>query len=139
MRPLTFGLLGLAVLLGGDDAKKDTETIQGTWAGSGLSISGKPLPAPPKELPTRIFTGDKLLTKDPPKPDQEATFQLSADKSPKHIDMTDKKSGKTLRGIYSIEGDTLKIAYPVGGYEAPRPTAFDGDGVVTETLKRVKK
>jgi uncharacterized protein (TIGR03067 family) len=145
MRWITFGLslvvLAGASAWGGDDTKKDQEQIQGTWEPTGLSFGGKAFPTPAKNLPTRIFTGDKLTTKDPGKKGEfaveEATFKLDAAKDPKHIDITQKRDGKTVRGIYLLEGDTLKIAYHLGG-EA-RPTKFDGDGVFVETLKRQAK
>ena len=65
------------------------------------------------------------------------TIKLDAAKEPKHIDMTGKKDGKTVQGIYIIEGDTLKIAYrfPAAG----RPTSFDGKDVFMETLERQTK
>jgi len=139
--------LSLVVLLagasgwGGDATKKDQEKIQGTWEPSSLSIGGKVSPAPPKELPTRVFAGDKLTTKDPGKKGElaaeEATFKLDATKEPKHIDITRKKDSKTVQGIYLLEGDTLKIAYrfPAVG----RPAAFDAKDVFVETLKRQAK
>lgn len=118
--------------------EKEREQIQGTWEPSSLSFGGKASPTPPKELPTRIFTGDKLTTKDPgKKAQQEATFKLDVGKEPKHIDMTDKKDGTTVHGIYVLEGDTLKIAYrfPAAGW----PTTFDGKDVFLETLQRQTK
>jgi len=143
MRWKMFRLTVLGLLTGlsvraGDASKADGEKIQGTWEPAGISLGGKPLPAPPKELPTRSFTGDKLVTKDPGKKGdlavEEASFKLDATKEPRHIDITRKRDGRTVRGIYLLDGDTLKVAYHLGG--EVRPTKFDGEGVFVETLKR---
>src|SRR5206468_2002717 len=103
---------------------------------------GKPSPLAPKELPTRSFAGNKLVTKDPGKKGEfaveEATFRLDSTKDPKHIDMTRKRDGRTVQGIYVLAGDTLKIAYYLGG--EVRPMGFADNGVFVETLKRqIKK
>jgi uncharacterized protein (TIGR03067 family) len=125
--------------LAGDAPKSDDDKIQGTWQPKGLSLSGKPLPKPaPKDLPTRTFTKTKLVTEDPGKGQEEATYKLEATKKPKQIDITSKRSKKTLKGIYVLDGDTLKIAYYIGG--EVRPEKLDGDGVFVETLaRRIKK
>ena len=142
MRRLTFGLSLVALLAGasawgGDVTKKDQGKIQGTWKPATLSLGGKEFPLPSKGLPTRIFTGDKLTTKDPGKGELEATFSLDAEKEPKHIDITNKKDGKVVRGIYLLEGDTLKIAYRV--LVVVRPTSFDSQDVFMEVLTRETK
>jgi uncharacterized protein (TIGR03067 family) len=142
MRWTTFAValvLVAAAMASADDAtKKAQKMIQGTWEPVRLSFGGKPDPTPAKDLPTRIFDGDKLTTKDPgKKTEEQATFKLDASKEPKQIDIA-QKGGKTVQGIYVLEGDTLKIAYKLGGQE--RPTKLDDDGVFVETLKRqVKK
>jgi uncharacterized protein (TIGR03067 family) len=70
---------------------------------------------------------------------EEANFTLDPSKKPKAIDvtpLTGKDSGRALLGIYSIEGDTLKICVATGR-RTPRPTKFKGgDGVVFLVLKR---
>jgi uncharacterized protein (TIGR03067 family) len=131
-------VLATATTRADDARKKDTEVIQGTWEPVGLILAGKPEATPAKDLPTRIFDGEKLTTKDPgKKTEEQATFKLDATKEPKQIDIMP-KGGKTVQGIYTLDGDTLKIAYKIGGQE--RPTNLNGEGVFVETLKRqVKK
>ncbi len=145
MRRMRAGLCLVVVFAGAssrgaDATKQDREKLQGTWKVSAMSLAGKAFPSTSKDIRTRIFTGDKMVIKDPlakGERRQEATFKLDAGKEPRHIDFTDAKSGKTLHGIYQLEGDTLKIAYPFPA--GARPTSFDGRGVFTETLKRAGK
>jgi uncharacterized protein (TIGR03067 family) len=132
----------VAVLLTGtaawcsDATQKDLEKIQGTWEASALTFGGKSFPPPLKDF-ARTFSGDGLITMNGQIAVQEATFKLDATKEHKHIDMTDKKDGKTLRGLYVLDGDTLKIAYNLEGSE--RPTTFAAKDIVIETFKRKTK
>jgi hypothetical protein len=73
--------------------------------------------------------------------DQDATIILNAGREPKHIDMTDKKDGKTVQGIYIIEGDTLKIAYrfPAAGRPTSTATTFSWRRSSARPRSRVSK
>jgi uncharacterized protein (TIGR03067 family) len=60
----------------------------------------------------------------------KATVKLDPSKSPKAIDMTitllpslPNEKGKTLQGIYQVEGDELKLAFPNAPFRE-RPTQF---------------
>jgi uncharacterized protein (TIGR03067 family) len=121
-----------------DATKKDQEKIQGTWEASSLTLNGKPFPTrTPVKDRAITFTGDKLIMKQGQVALQEATFKLDATKEPKHIDMRDKKDGKTLRGLYVLDGDTLKISHYLEGTE--RPATFDAKDLFIVTLKRQTK
>ena len=72
----------------------------------------------------------------------EGTFTIDPKKTPATIDLVPGKGryeGKTLPGIYKLEGDTLTIAFAEPGKD--RPTAFEskaGSGVVLVVHKRAK-
>jgi hypothetical protein len=61
----------------------------------------------------------------------------AAGERPKHIDLTD-KGGRVLRGIYALQGDTLKIALSAKGPEGPRPASFEDKDAAVVILKREK-
>jgi uncharacterized protein (TIGR03067 family) len=70
-------------------------------------------------------------------------FRLDPMKSPKEIDVTIKREGRdgfTLKGIYSLQGDELKICLELTKDE--RPEAFESppnSGRRLIVLRRVKK
>jgi uncharacterized protein (TIGR03067 family) len=78
----------------------------------------------------------------------KASLRIDPSKSPKRIDETivycpliPSARGTTLRGIYQLEGDELKLAMPTLPWGA-RPRAFTtrkGDRFMVLTYKRMKK
>ena len=104
---LLIGVAGLAVPLDTKEAKPD---LEGTWLVVAGEERGKP--APEEEIKKRVmrftFTGNKVkvnLGKDDKA--QEGTFTIDETKKPKHIDM--KAGDLEIRGIYTTDGDTLKM------------------------------
>jgi uncharacterized protein (TIGR03067 family) len=116
-----------------DKATPDKEKLEGTWK----MVSGKrgdqPLPA--EAIGTLVtFKGDKMSMK---RGDMTITwpFTLDATKKPKEI--TVDMDGKPGKGIYELQGDTLKIAHGEEG--DPRPMDFKGGGKISIiVLKREK-
>jgi len=107
------------------NGKKDLDAMQGTWAMVALEVDGKPVPDEKIKDTTLVVKGDKYITKVKGK-EYETIITLDPGKKPKAIDMVftegDKKD-KALRGIYEIEGDTLKICRGLRP-EQDRPTQF---------------
>jgi uncharacterized protein (TIGR03067 family) len=71
-------------------------------------------------------------------------FRLDPTKKPKHIDFIEPNVEQSLKGIYLIEGDTLKICVDRGGKDRPsaRPTDFaskEGTEISLTILRRDKK
>jgi uncharacterized protein (TIGR03067 family) len=147
------GLTLLAAVLVAADApdeavKKEKQQLQGTWVAESVVVKGK---ANEKLKGAKFnFSGDKVTMEFEGKK-QEGTYTIDATKSPKHIDLTFLRDGrKDLdRGIYQIEGDTLKMCVR-GGYRkfdregklveekvADRPEKFDAEDSLI-TLKREK-
>src|SRR4051794_12488677 len=126
-----FGWLAAAALLSTCMAfqaqaggKADKDQLQGTWDLVSVSIQGKDLPAPPGKEKTLslIFKGDKV-TKSEGGKDEAADFKLDASKTPKEIDIVTSK--ETMKALYEVKGDTLKLAFGLKG-PTERPTAFTG-------------
>lgn len=117
----------------GDKAKKtsDKEKIQGTWKAED-SAGG--------EL---IVEGDKYTQKVGDMT-EEGTFKLDSSKKPHEIDIkikTGADENKTQLGIYSIEGDTLKLCVtPAGSKDRPKEfmTKEDSESFLL-VFKRAKK
>src|SRR5262245_44078642 len=143
---LAVALLGTAnpSRAGGD--KKDEDRLQGTWVVQGIVYNG--LVIEQKEIVdgdiVLVIAGDKLTSNRPGKEGLESTFKLDATKTPKTIDtvaLGGRHKGKTVPGIYQLDGDTLKLCAPVDPEGAKRPTEFAApqkSGLTLMTLKRTK-
>jgi uncharacterized protein (TIGR03067 family) len=118
----------------GDEAKKDVERIQGTWAVISLEEDGKQ--APRKVVVAMAFTGDrvKVIREGD---EQEGSFRLVPTQNPKAIDLL--IGGLGTPGIYTLEGDRLTICFNLDEH-GKRPKRFATDaktyGLRLMTLKR---
>lgn len=129
-----------------DGGTEDKELL-GTWTVTSASYRGEKNNDPVGS--TFTFSADKIVMKPKGKdqPASEAAYLLIPKVTPKRIDLTPlDDSGKvdvnrTLRGIYTIDGDTLKICMNDRPGER-RPQGFDPAQETTMTvllvLKRLK-
>jgi uncharacterized protein (TIGR03067 family) len=114
----------------------DKDKIQDTWGVASGKAKGKDLPADFISDVKFVFAGDKLTMIKMGKK-MEWTFKLDPTKKPKEIDV--KFEDGTGKGIYELDGDTLKIAH--GEMGDPRPTDFvskEGSQVSVIVLMREK-
>ena len=128
------------LLLGADKTKEkqpmgDQEKVQGTWALVSGERNGRPLPAEVIQHIQLIFAGDKLATKHKDRK-TEATFKLDSNKTPKEIDL--EMEGNVGKGIYQLDGDTLKIVHGEVGDARPKDFPKAGSGLTFLVLKREK-
>src|SRR5262245_20638186 len=138
----SFTCVALVALAAGDPtnvANKDLKRLQGTWVMAALEVDGKLVPEN-KLGTTLIVKGNKYTTRVKDK-EFTTTFTLHPAKSPPAIDMVftegDNKD-KVLKGIYKIEGDTLKVCRGLSADKA-RPTQFGtwpNTGIFMVTWKR---
>lgn len=89
------------------------------------------------------FTGDKMIIKKrTSRIDLESVVKVNAATSPQSMDLTSlngPKKGQTTLGIYSLQGDVLKICTCEFSND-PRPTEFstrENDRLGVMTLRRV--
>ena len=113
----------------------DEERIQGAWALVSGERNGKPLSAEMIQHIKLIFAGDNLTTKHKDR-ETAATFRLASDTTPKEIDLD--MEGNIGKGIYQLDGDSLKIVH--GEVGDARPTEFPkaGSGLTVLVLEREK-
>lgn len=151
MKPLLFaslvaGLLGTAWAAPQQDdtAQREKENLQGQWKSVITEGYGKDAPNEERKTIYLTFEGDRLLARYGNKT-AEATYKLIlTEAEPSQIDFTVTKGpeavqGKTLQGIYRLEGDTMRIMYRDPG--KPRPDTFteeDKPGAYMIFLKKEK-
>ena len=144
------GILSLSLLLVGavhaqdDPAKKELARLEGMWKYVKVEAPDKITEAIFKDSVMEI-RGNKMIHKITLPGDKnevhESTIALDPGKKPKAIDITPldgPEKGKAMKGIYELDGDTLKMAFELG----ERPTDFifkKGGAREVYTLKRVKK
>jgi uncharacterized protein (TIGR03067 family) len=143
MRQYIFGFLIFAattgVALSEVVTDADEEMLQGEWLLASIEVRGKSLPAPVGKGGSILFAKDgKLMMKDPGKPDRHGTYKIDAGKSPKHIDLIVSKKREAMQGIYEIDGEKLKMAFPSDGPKGKRTSDFKGENVLVVIWKRQK-
>lgn len=117
----------------------DKNPLEGKWTIESLTRDGKADDS--LKGATRVHEGDKYTitpSKDSKAPATEGTFTVDAEK--KTIDMKPSSGnfkGKTLLGVYKLDGDTLTVAFA----ESERPKGFEskeGSKVVVAVMKKSK-
>jgi uncharacterized protein (TIGR03067 family) len=136
MRRYVLLVVVVGLIAGADAPKKDKDRLQGTWIASAAEDSGKKMPAKVLDKLKIVVEGNKM-TFFPS--ERDLTFTLDPSQKPRQITLTESK-GKPLEGIYSLEGDTLKLCLPsMPGAKRPTNLATKvGDGFKLLVLKRQK-
>ena len=142
-----WALVGASVLSGGDAAdaiKKDKAALQGTWkVTASISKGDKATAEEIKDLHL-IFRGDAILVREDGKAQENFIFNLDPLKKIKEVDLILKvgpQKGRIDRGIYEIDGDTLRICIQ-SNKDSPRPRDFRspaGSDLWLVTLQRSKE
>jgi uncharacterized protein (TIGR03067 family) len=142
VRLLCVVLTALVLAADADDAKKELAKLAGTWSAVSIERDGKAMPADKLKSSTLTITGDKYVVK-MGELMIEGVYKLDPAQKPKAIDATrtngDDK-GKTLLGIYALEGDELKMCFN-GPDVKERPKEFgakSGSGTALYVFKRGK-
>jgi uncharacterized protein (TIGR03067 family) len=121
----------------GDDAKADLEKLGGSWFVEAIEHHGAPtfFGIKLEGKGEALFTGDKISLRHfyrplyPPRDGERRDFEppecvvkVVASLSPKAIDLTavnGPRKGKTVRGLYQLEGDVLRLCLAMEGNERP--------------------
>jgi uncharacterized protein (TIGR03067 family) len=132
--------LSLALAQPGEDALKP---LQGTWTATTAESDGKAADAVVRHR--LFFTGDRfqIWSKDG-KLVYAGSVRVNPSAKPASVDFKQTQGalkGKMWKGIYVLDGDTLKICDNAPNLKAPRPAAFEakrGSGYILITFERTK-
>jgi uncharacterized protein (TIGR03067 family) len=135
-----IGLLSTAVAQKEGADKNDLEKFQGKWATASITVDGKK----EDEIKDRflVIKGEKATFLYEDKERGTGSITLDPGQSPARLDFKYEDGpakGKTLKGIYKFDGDTLTLCY--GGFGNDRPTEFAskaGSGTILIVQKRAK-
>ncbi len=98
--------------------------LDGVWAPLSSRRLGKDLPTGTTNGMRFSFAGHRVRFQAAGE-DVAGTFRADAAGAPGHIDLA--LGGRTIAGLYRLDGDTLRLSYYRP--EDPRPVDLDGDGV----------
>ena len=124
-------------------AEEAQKKLQGTWTATKAERDGK---AADDVVGHRLsFTGSRFqIQSKEGKSLYAGTIRLDSSAKPAAIDFAHAEravKGKTWKGIYALEGDTLTICDNAPNLNKGRPMAFEaksGSGYVSITFKRAK-
>ena len=153
MRKSMMAALGMAVVAlavgpviaaDAEDAKKDLEKLQGTWALVSGERDGKKF-TEEEVKKTMLFIKDDTfrIPESSVATSEDGTIKIDPSKKPKEMDATTGSgpdNGKIWQGIYKLYGDTYEVCFAPPGKD--RPTEFSskaGSGYLLQIWKREKK
>jgi uncharacterized protein (TIGR03067 family) len=135
---MLLGLLGALVATG--SPAQDAGNIQGPWAVVSAERDAKPAADVAGHRLT--FSGDIFTIQHEGHTLYRGTYAVDAARKPAQIDFRHGEGnikGKTWKGIYRLEGETLKICDNAPDMAKPRPTRFatkPGSGSICIVFKR---
>lgn len=139
-----YALLALVAgfLIAADDPKDELKKLEGSYTMVSGEKDGKSLPEKTIKTAKLVIKGDQH---DFRIGDEtfKGTLKVDPSKKPKTIDATDTEGpfkGKTLHGIYELDGDTFKVCFAKPGEDRPKEfSTKSGTGHILQVWKKEKK
>jgi uncharacterized protein (TIGR03067 family) len=125
-----------------EQAALDRQQMQGEWKPAVLEVFGQRVPAQHIAEWKMVVSGDRLTGYDGDKVLDQARFLLDPNRKPRAIQIVydvGPSKGVSMRGIYEIDGDTLRICVSERGQENPREFLTREDSDLTLVVLRRKK
>jgi uncharacterized protein (TIGR03067 family) len=123
-----------------DAAKQELKKLQGTWQLVSAETDGKKAEKEKAEKVRVVIKGSKHTVYFDDKPiAKDVTFAIDPSKKPKEVTDT-LADDRTIKGIYELDGDTLKSCVAPPGKDRPKEfSAKEGSGHTLRVFKRVKE
>lgn len=150
MRSIAMLIVGVVALFGVGCGKNDKDAIQGTWSLVSMEAGGNAAPADQIKDEQIIITADKFTPVHGGTQEKDGeSYKIDPGAKPKAIDVTATRKSrafgkaeenveiKTMKGIYTLEGDTLKFCFNEPDKDRPSDFASKG-GQIFFTLQRAK-
>ncbi len=137
--PIVILVILIETAVPAQDAKKESEKLQGQWTGVSWEERGFQRPAQAAQQRKLTVKGDGWIVKQGDEPENKAVFKIDPSKNPKTIDLTFEQ--RKYHGIYKLEGDTLTLCLTLTRDNRERPKEFKTtkeDGILI-VWKREKK
>ena len=139
---LLFAILLVVPLLGSDSPKEYDDVtvnggIEGTWRETGFEANVRKIELNFEVVKTYRSGTFTIVSPGP----SAGSYRIDHSRNPPELDWIPTSGvhkGKTIKWIYQIDGDTLKIACLANEYEKRPPNGFDDKGLYVYTYKRVK-
>lgn len=103
-------------------SERELEKLQGEWRTVAVEVDGGAVPSWQFENTRLVVAGNRFTLRNPlPDADQrtEGHLRLDPTKVPKELDLSLDDS-KAIEEIYELEGDTLRVCYPVRSGRRPK-------------------
>jgi uncharacterized protein (TIGR03067 family) len=133
----------LAMGLADRDLRTEYTRLAGVWSFALVEVDGKRQPDVPFPSNKMILSrdGSYVVVQGPRV--TRGTLTVDPAKAPKHYDPTIKTGrlkGLTVPGIYELDGNTLRLCFPLGSKERPSVLASKpGSGLIFQVFKREKQ
>jgi uncharacterized protein (TIGR03067 family) len=123
--------------------KKAHAQLEGVWSFALVEFDGKMQPAVPFRTHKMIISKDGHYAVVQGPRVTRGTLKLDPTATPKHYDptiTTGPRKSLTVSGIYELDGDTLKICFPLRSKERPAALASKpGSGLLFQVFNREKQ
>lgn len=142
MKRYALLVLVAGFLVAADDPKDELKKLEGTWKMVSGEKDGKTLAEQTIKMAKLVIKGDHHDVKIGDD-NLKGTHKVDPSKKPKNIDASDTEGpfkGKTVLGIYELDGDNFEVCFAEPGKDRPKEfSTKSGTGHILHVWKKEKK